>query len=61
MIPILLCKRPSPKGLTLEKFKAQTKMRVLESSFISPTSDTYLQIGHEEELKTFLKLLQTID
>ena len=50
-----------PKGLSLEKFKAQTQMRFLESSFISPTSDTYLQIGHEEELKTFLKLLQTID
>ena len=49
-----------PKGLSLEKFKAQTQMRFLESSFISPTSDTYLQIGHEEELKTFLKLLQTI-
>lgn len=50
-----------PKGLSLEKFKTQAQMRFLESTFIGPTSDIFLQIGHGEELHTFLKLLQTID
>ena len=32
-----------PKGLSLEKFKAKKQIRFLESSFISPTSETYLR------------------
>ncbi len=47
-----------PKGLSLEKFKAKKQIRFLESSFISPTSETYLQIGHGKELNYFLKLLK---
>lgn len=47
-----------PKGLSLEKFKAKKQIRFLESSFISPTSETYLQIGHGKELNSFLKLLK---
>lgn len=47
-----------PKGLSLEKFKAKKQIRFLESSFISPTSETYLQIGHRKELNYFLKLLK---
>ena len=47
-----------PKGLSLEKFKAEKQIRFLESSFISPTSETYLQIGHGKELNYFLKLLK---
>ena len=47
-----------PKGLSLEKFKAKKQIRFLESSFISPTSETYLQIVHGKELNYFLKLLK---
>lgn len=47
-----------PKGLSLEKFKSKKQIRFLESSFISPTSETYLQIGHGKELNSFLKLLK---
>lgn len=47
-----------PKGLSLEKFKAKKQIRFLESSFISPTSETYLQIAHGKELNYFLKLLK---
>lgn len=47
-----------PKGLSLEKFKAKKQIRFLESSFISPTSETYLQIGHGQELESFIKLLK---
>lgn len=47
-----------PKGLSLEKFKAKKQIRFLESSFIRPTSETYLQIGHGQELESFIKLLK---
>ena len=47
-----------PRGISLENFKAQKQIRFLETSFIRPTSETYVQIGHGEELKTFLKLLK---
>lgn len=50
-----------PKGVSLENFKAQKQIRFLETSFIRPTSETYMQIGHGKELKTFLKLLKMID
>ncbi|MGO2544273.1 MAG: PLP-dependent aminotransferase family protein, partial [Streptococcus thermophilus] len=48
-------------GVSLENFKAQKQIRFLETSFIRPTSETYMQIGHGKELKTFLKLLKMID
>ena len=47
-----------PRGISLENFKAQKQIRFLETSFIRPTSETYVQIGHGEELKTFFKLLK---
>ena len=50
-----------PKGLSLENFKAQKQIRFLETSFIRPSSETYMQIGHGKELKTFLKLLKMTD
>ena len=50
-----------PKGVSLENFKAQKQIRFLETSFIRPTSETYMQIGHGKELKIFLKLLKMID
>lgn len=50
-----------PKGVSLENFKAQKQIRFLETSFIRPSSETYMQIGHGKELKTFLKLLKMTD
>ena len=47
-----------PKEFSLEKFKAHKQIRFLESSFIRPTSETYLQIGHGQELESFLKILK---
>lgn len=47
-----------PKEFSLEKFKAHKQIRFLESSFIRPTSETYLQIGHGQELESFIKLLK---
>ena len=43
---------------SLEKFKAHKQIRFLESSFIRPTSETYLQVGHGQELESFIKLLK---
>ena len=50
-----------PKEVSLENFKAQKQIRFLETSFIRPSSETYMQIGHGKELKTFLKLLKMTD
>ena len=50
-----------PTGVSLENFKAQKQIRFLETSFIRPSSETYMQIGHGKELKTFLKLLKMTD
>ena len=47
-----------PKEFSLEKFKAHKQIRFLESSFIRPTSETYLQVGHGQELESFIKLLK---
>ena len=47
-----------PKEFSLEKFKAHKQIRFLESSFIRPTSETYLQIGHGQELESFIKILK---
>ena len=47
-----------PMEFSLEKFKAHKQIRFLESSFIRPTSETYLQIGHGQELESFIKLLK---
>ena len=50
-----------PRGVSLENFKAQKQIRFLETSFIRPSSETYMQIGHGKELKTFFKTFENAD
>ena len=47
-----------PKEFSLEKFQSPQADSLFRILLIRPTSETYLQVGHGQELESFIKLLK---